>query len=308
VNRPSVAARTTASPATEAVCAVIVTYHPDAGLADRIEKVIKQVGQIVIVDNGSQGAGLQQIRDVVDRLAVHLISNASNEGIARALNTGVRWAESRGYLWVLTLDQDSIVAADMVSSLLDVFHDDQFPEKVAVIGSNFRDKVSGRTLCDDMIRPASPSGCEMKTVLTSGSLVSVDAFRSIGGFREDFFVDCVDHEYCLRARSRGYRILMTAKVVMEHGLGVPTEHRLLWGKFGTSNHSPLRRYLMARNIMILVREYLDKEPAWIVRCLWIHSKSMLLVCLFEKQRISKVKGTIRGCIDGIMGRTRFSGD
>jgi rhamnosyltransferase len=304
---PSVATYAIAPlPAVETICAVVVTYHPDSGLADRIERVTKQVGQIVIVDNASQEGCAEQIREVVDRLGIHLIQNASNEGIARALNTGVRWAASQGYRWVLTLDQDTKVAADMVSSLVQVFHSYPCPERAAVIGSNYRDKVSGRTLCDDLIEPSGFPGREMKTVLTSGSLVSVDAFTAIGGFREDFFVDCVDHEYCLRARSHGYRILMTAKPVMEHGLGVPSEHRLLWRKFATSNHSSLRRYFMARNITILVREYIGAEPKWILGCLWIHAKSMLLVCLFEKQRVSKVKGTIRGCIDGLRARTSIS--
>ncbi len=293
-------------PAVKTVCAIVVTYHPDSGFADRMERVAKQVGQIVIVDNRSQGESVERIQEVAERLRIHLISNACNEGIARALNTGVRWAASQGYRWVLTLDQDTSVAEDMVSSLAGVFRSYPFPRQVAVIGSNYRDRVSGRTLCDDPIQPGGFCGREVKTVFTSGSLVSVDSFTFIGGFREDFFVDCVDHEYCLRARSHGYRILMTAKPVMEHDLGVQSQHRLLWKRFHTSNHSTFRRYFMARNTTILVREYTIAEPVWILQCLWTFAKSMLLVCLFETHRIAKVKGTIRGCIDGILGRTVIS--
>lgn len=293
-------------PGLETICAVVVTYYPDSGFADRMERVAKQVGQIVIVDNRSQGESLGRIQEVVERLGIHLIPNASNEGIARALNAGVRWAASRGYRWVLTLDQDTLVAADMVSSLAHVFRSYPFPQKAAVVGSNYRDQFSKPTLSDDPIEPGGYGGKEVKTVLTSGSLISVDAFDSIGGFREDFFMDCVDHEYCLRARSHGYRILMTAKPVMEHGPGDPSQHRLLWRKFRTSNHSISRRYFLARNSTILVREYAISEPGWILYYLWEYAKSMLLLCLFETHRAAKLKGSIRGCIDGILGRTSIS--
>jgi rhamnosyltransferase len=305
---PAMAIETTPPPpVAQTICAVIVTYHPDSDLFDRIERVAKQVAQTVIVDNGSPGSCIEQIRKVADKLAMHLILNASNEGIACALNEGARWAVSRGYRWVLTLDQDTVVAPDMIDSLAEVFRCYPFPERLAVIGSNYRHKANGRVLCDDMIGSNGSPGREMKTVLTSGSLVSADAFQAIGGFRDEFFIDCVDHEYCLRARAHGFNIMMTSKPVMEHGLGYLTEHRLLWRKVGTSNHSPARRYFMTRNTLILAREYIGTEPQWILRYLWASVKSILLVCLFEKERIPKVKNIIRGCIDGILGRTSILG-
>ena len=301
-NSPSVATLIMPpQPVAQTICAVVVTYYPDPGIADRIEKIRKQVGQTVIVDNGSPSSSVEEIKQIGEQPGVHLILNASNQGIARALNAGARWAASQGYRWVLTLDQDTAVGPEMVDSLSGVFRSYPFSERVAVIGSNYRHKVTGKVWLDEGSSPAR----EMKTVLTSGSLVSVDAFEAIGGFRDDFFIDCVDHEYCLRARARGYRILMTSKPVMEHGMGFLTEHRLLGRKFGTSNHSPLRRYFVARNSVILVREFLSTEPEWVLWYLWMYAKSILLICLFEGERISKVKNTIRGCIDGILGRTRI---
>lgn len=294
-------------PAAQTICAVVVTYHPDLGIADRIERITEQFGQTVVVDNGSRTSCVEQLREVGERSGVHLILNASNEGIARALNAGVRWAASQGYRWVLTLDQDTSIGPDMVDSLAEVFRSCRFPERVAVIGSNFRHKVNGKVWSNEATGPNHPAGKEMETVITSGSLVSVDVFQSIGGFRDDFFIDCVDHEYCLHARSHGYRILMTTKAVMEHGVGSLTEHRLLWRRVSASNHSPLRRYFMARNTMILAREYIGAEPHWILKYLWASVKSILVVCLFEEERISKVKKTIHGCIDGILGRTSLLG-
>jgi rhamnosyltransferase len=136
-------------PAVNTICAIVVTYYPDSGFADRMERVAKQVSQIVIVDNRSEGESARRIQEVVQRFGIHLILNASNEGIAPALNAGVRWAESQGYRWVLTLDQDTLVEADMVSSLAQVFRSNPFPQQAAVIGSNSRDQFGKVTSSDE---------------------------------------------------------------------------------------------------------------------------------------------------------------
>lgn len=291
------------APVVQNICAVIVTYYPDADLGDRIERVAKQVGQTVVVDNGSPASCIARIREVARKCDIHLILNPANEGIARALNAGADWAISRGYRWILTLDQDTSVGPDMIDSLAEVFRCYPLPARLAVIGSNYRHKVNGRVWCDDVIGSNGFPGKEMKTVLTSGSLISVDAFKEIGGFREEFFIDCVDHEYCLRARARGRHVVMTSKPLMEHGIGHLTEHRLLWKKVGTLNHSPGRQYFMTRNTLILARDYVAKEPRWVLEYLWAWIKSILLVFLFEKDRLAKLRNIIHGCVDGVLRQT-----
>jgi rhamnosyltransferase len=293
----------TAGPEKRNTCAVVVTFHPDADLFDRMERVAKQAGQTVIVDNGSPVSYVEQIREIADKLAIHLILNSSNQGIACALNAGVRWAASQGYQWVLTLDQDTAIAPDMIKVLADVFRWYPAQKWLAVIGSNYRDKVDGRLLSNEVIGPNGPPGREMVAVLTSGSLVSVGAFHAIGGFREEFFIDCVDFEYCLRARAHGFHVAITFKPVMEHGIGHLTYHRLLWTRVGTSNHSPVRQYFMTRNTIILARDYIGKEPQWILRYLWAWVRSIVRVLLFEEERIPKTKCIARGCIDGVLSRT-----
>lgn len=42
---------------------------------------------------------------------------------------------------------------------------------------------------------------ERKTLITSGMLIPLSLFGKIGMFREDYFIDSVDHEFCLRARA-----------------------------------------------------------------------------------------------------------
>jgi rhamnosyltransferase len=286
-------------------CAIFVTFHPGPEVFGHVDKAAKQVAETVIVDNGSSESCVQELQKIAYELGIYLVLNNHNEGIARALNTGIRWAASRGYLWALTLDQDTAVGPNLVESLADVFWCHPFPQRLAVIGSNYRDKITGKLLSEDVIGTNDSAGREMITVLTSGSLVSIDACQAVGGFRDDFFIDNVDHEFCLRARAHGFLVAMTTKPTMEHTIGRVSEHRLLWKKVGTSNHPPLRQYFLTRNTLILAREYLGKEPRWILAYLWAWVKLVARVCLFEKERIPKIKNIVRGCIDGALGRTSW---
>src|SRR5258708_4423103 len=114
-------------PSKEAICAVIVTYHPDGGLFSRTERVARQVGQVVVVDNGSPDWSVGYLQRLREKLQAHLILNCRNQGVACALNQGVRWAAEQGYRWVLTLDQDSLVAHHMVDSLVKAFRSHASP-------------------------------------------------------------------------------------------------------------------------------------------------------------------------------------
>ena len=44
------------------VCAIAVTYHPDAQFPLRVERALREVGALVIVDNGSGDAELEMLR------------------------------------------------------------------------------------------------------------------------------------------------------------------------------------------------------------------------------------------------------
>jgi rhamnosyltransferase len=292
------------TPSSHIICAVIVTYFPDAQVVDRLKRITSQVAQTVVVDNGSSASCLEKIKEFSKRSAIHLVLNKSNEGLASALNAGVRWAIEQGYPWVLTLDQDTLIEPNIVELFAQAFRWYPCREKIAVIGSNYRDKTTGKVLWDVAAANESPA-IEIPAVLTSGSAVSSSAFQAIGGFRDDFFIDCVDFEYCLRARAKGFHVLMTSKPAMEHGIGHRTQHRLFWRTFGTSNHSPVRQYFVARNTLILVRDYLRKETPWIHKHFWAWIRSIVRVLVFEKQRILKTKYIVKGFVDGLCGHTAW---
>lgn len=289
------------APDEETVRAVIVTYHPDAGFAERAEAAARLTNQLVIVDNGSDARAIEQLRQVGRRTGAHLILNSRNRGLAAALNQGCRWVAEQGAAWALLFDQDTAPHPGLLSALRGVYQNIEDPGKVAVVGSNYHEPSLGRTKFE---MPSGPQPyAEAKTVITSGSLVSLSAMQTVGPFREEFFIDHVDDDFCLRARSLGFRVLITREPLVTHAVGAPSLHRMPWRRYGTSNHSAVRRYYMTRNHVRLVREYVRRDPAWVIETATVRIKALLLLIAFEQDRGTKLRHAALGLWHGLLGRS-----
>jgi rhamnosyltransferase len=86
---------------------------------------------------------------------------------------------------------------------------------------------------------------------------------------------------------------------MMHSIGSVTSHNFLWRKAETSNHSALRRYYMARNEIVIAKEYILTEPLWVLGKLYSRFKSIVLICFFEKKKLAKLKLSALGFLDGL---------
>jgi rhamnosyltransferase len=229
---------------------------------------------------------------------VELRLNGRNLGVATALNRGADWARQKSYQWLLLSDHDTHFDEDAMSTLQAVWRDYPEREKIAVIGCNFVDSnLRSLQYAPD---PDESPWSERKTVISSGSLLSLSAFERVGPLRDEFFIDQVDHEYCLRARSKGFRILATGRPVMRHTVGTGKSH----GRFGfiTLNHPPQRWYYLIRNEMSLVREYVVREPHWAFITVVSRIQRTLAMVLFEEDRFAKLRYAAAGFVDGVLGR------
>jgi rhamnosyltransferase len=290
-------------PKKENICSIIITYHPDADFTGRAIKTARQVGKVVIVDNHSNDQEVAMLRRASSRLNAHLILNPDNFGVATALNQGICWAREQGCVWALTFDQDTVPSDKIVDDLIAVYQDCPFRENIGMIGTNYQDPNNGY-----VHRQISPSHNaqqalweEKKTLITSGCLLSISAFERVGPFRDEFFIDQVDHEYCLRLRKYGYRILLSLNLGMLHSVGVRKSHKFFWHTMETLNHNPVRRYYIMRNRMILARESLGKVRGTI-RVLKKSRKDLIRVLLFESQKLNKAYAMALGIYHGISGK------
>jgi len=283
----------------ELVCAVLITYFPDKDFVERAKRVAPQVACVVIIDNSASEQQGQFLARIAKNIGAHLILNNGNVGVAKALNQGALWALEQGYEWILTLDQDSVVTPHIVTSLVAICNAYSERFRLALVGSNYIQARSRKPFSEGC--RGSDLAREVELVITSGSLVSLSAFKELGKFREEFFIDRVDHEYCLRAKTQGFRLLMSIEPLMEHPIGASIPCQLLWWQTETSNHAGVRRYFMARNQLAMAREYFASAPRSTLLGLLTFVKSIILMVVFEREVLSKLRFTIRGIWHGLCG-------
>jgi rhamnosyltransferase len=145
-------------------------------------------------------------------------------------------------------------------------------------------------------------------VITAGSLLAVGAALAVGGFREDFFIDFVDIELCLRLRHAGLRVIRSSAPTIQHEVGQPRRHRLLNREVTATHHNALRRYYMTRNRVIVWQEYLGRERSFVLHDMKRFAKELVKLVLFEDGRTRKLLQLARGLADGLTCRTRARGD
>ncbi|PKO62514.1 MAG: glycosyltransferase [Betaproteobacteria bacterium HGW-Betaproteobacteria-18] len=282
----------------QTVCAVVVIYFPDEECMERIRQILPQVGKVVVVDNTPPETGSMDVRAAMQELPnTELIENRVNKGIAEALNQGLAFAAKEGYEWLLTLDQDTQCHPDMVTTLIRLSKICQ--PRPLVLGSNYFDPQTNRTKVpvgqndDDFLA--------QKTVITSGCLIDVKLAISIGGFRADYFIDQVDHEFCLRARANGYAVIISRKPLMTHSVGRPGGVRLPF--LGVlPNHPPVRKYYIARNTVVTVANYWRREPLWCTKRLIRLILGLFEMAVLERNRLRKVRAFFTGIVDGLNQR------
>lgn len=276
------------------VCAVIVAFHPDSEFETRLLALASQVGGLIVVDNTPASERRRHIV-VSARFDGHalVIESEDNLGVAAALNQGLNQALQWGYEWLLTMDQDSRCHFDMVNTLLSV--EAACLTKPAVIGGNYQDTRNNRPKVE-----VGRAGeyLDQKTVITSGCLVKAHFAMAIGGFREDYFIDQLDHEFCLRVRANGGRVVISRRPVMLHSVGEAGGVRLpIVGEL--PSHSPLRKYYIARNSLVTIIDYWGKEPSWCVRRAVRLVLGLCLMSTLEQQRIVKVRAFFAGIVDAL---------
>jgi rhamnosyltransferase len=274
-----------------------VTYHPAPGHLANVLRVRPQVRKLVVVDNCSSERVLGAFREASQGSEFHLIENGENLGVAAALNIGIRWAESSGCDWVILFDQDSTVSDGLVETMLSAHDSELDREYIGTLAPVYVDRSSG----NEMPVERSKNG-EIVTAPTSGSLIPVSIFAGCGYFREDFFIDQVDFEFCLRILAAGYRIVQCADASLVHSLGERREYDIGGMHLLTStHHNARRRYYIVRNRVVLLRLYWRRFPRYCFGLIRTSVKDTIKILLVEREKVSKLKNTAKGIADGLLG-------
>lgn len=268
-------------PVTE-VAAVVVWYHPTPEYLNNLASYAGWVGHTWVIDNSAadHAAWLSK------HLNVTYISLGGNRGIAHALNESCRLASNAGYGYILTMDQDSYFDAGQLHQHLDEALKVIKNDNVAIVAAGF----------EDINLSDIPELRECDSVITSGNLLDLAAWSTVGGFDGKLFIDQVDHEFCYRLRRHGYRILINGAVTMHHEVGDPLVGKFLGRRVHTSNHGWIRRYYHMRNSLYLRQKYPEysKPLSLFLRDVRDHCLGIILL---EQQIGLKLKAMALGAWD-----------
>lgn len=283
------------------ICAVITTFRPDDGFPERVEKVTEQVGRVVIVDDGVSTGNREALgrwfRATPNVIVRH---QERNGGIAVALNRGIAIAKEHGALWILTLDDDSIIAAGLVQCLVRSWRKLDGLARIGILGTQWGESA---TSCDsDTGFRADPEIRRKRALITSGSFFPIEIYEKVGGFREDLFIDWVDYEYCARVRARGYSVIQIQEVGFWHTLGDVQMSN--WGilKVAFRAHAPIRDYYYFRNGITIANQiwFTDRFLSLAIYRALIRQSAVIL-CLGSNKCLGW-KAIVWGCRDALAGR------
>lgn len=279
------------------VAAVVVWYNPEADCARmNIESYISSVGVVCIVDNSDRPLSSDLKTYVTDNPKLIYVSLGSNLGIAYALNVGVRKIEEMGFSWFLTMDQDSQATPYMVEQLYNFALSEEIPNIGIVAAQPNTPTRAIKTRKGYSL---------MDVVITSGNLVYIQAYKTVGGFVDKLFIDYVDFVFCLAVREAGFAVIQVNNAILLHSLGHLTPKSFLGIKMFPTHHSPLRHYYIARNRLYLRQRFKKTFPNYI-RKEWKNNRNMWIkTFLYEKNKWVSWKMAIQGRRDfrrGIFGK------
>jgi GT2 family glycosyltransferase len=287
------------------VQAVVVSFDSGPEILRLCDAVLAEADGLIIVDNGSSPTLMRTLRHLADAqpARVQLIANDDNRGLAAAQNQGIEAAFRRGADWVLLLDDDSVPRPGMLAAFADALAAARDPQRVALLAAAIlQPEAAGQTRYWTMrgkwrvARRRLGSAVEEDAIfaIASGSLVRNEAIKSLGGLREDFFIDYVDVEFGLRLKRAGWRILVVPRAMLEHRLGNPTRHAFGAWSFKSTNHDAARRFTIFRNRARLWRAYGFARPGWVLADAAAAAADLMRILCFEADKPAKLGRALCG--------------
>jgi rhamnosyltransferase len=213
------------------------------------------------------------------------------------LNDGLAAAQAAGCRWLLTVDQDTVMPADYVSTIVEAARllglsgvplGALGAGAVNIAGATMR--YPGRTLdYGGLIFSIT------EEVIQSGTIWNVEAMTAIGGFNEAFGMDAVDAHACLRLREQGLVVAALPQLAIDHRLG--SARSLDVGRdrpVFVTGHSPERRASMMRNRLALFPDEFRQSPRHALRTLRRVLVNQAAGLVIEGDAWAKARGSLRG--------------
>jgi rhamnosyltransferase len=238
---------------TERIAAVVILYHPASDVVENIKSYYEYVDRLYVFDNTD---GLSTIQIKLKGLEkVQYFHHQQNDGVAKRLNQAAELAIKNNFNWLLTMDQDTNFSKEAIENYIKCLITFPQKESVAIFGTAYGKEAGNST--------AQCAAVEEDNLITSGMLLNLNAYTSIGAFDENLFIDSVDHDYCIRAKLSSFSIIKFNNIYIQHNLGNEVFRASIKTLFLVRKrkkiHSPLRCYYMYRNLLYLQKKFEGKH-------------------------------------------------
>jgi hypothetical protein len=259
--------------------AVVLSWNGREDTLACLESLTRAAGRelaIVCVDNGSVDGSQQAVRERFPD--VHLIEAGGNRGYCGGNNLGIRYALEHGARWVVLVNNDATVAADVIEGFAGVAR--EHPRAGILAGKvYFADRPRTIWFAGQRVseltgyagrprgygRPDGPRyGRARPTGRAVGALMAIsrEAIEAVGMLDEDLFAYVEDVDWALRVRGAGMEVVFAPAARAWHRVSASTggeagsTHTLYYGVRNTIVVLERRRPLghlatLARRCVIL---------------------------------------------------------
>jgi rhamnosyltransferase len=287
--------------------ALAVLFNPTEDHLQNLLRLKQLCGNVVAVDNSTRLD--VEMHQRIESLGIEVVVNSNRGGIAGAFNRGIDRLLERRCTLLFTFDQDSVVSDDFFLRMIEA--SDGLESPYFLMGPKIFDINVNRYIPLLVMEPFGVTLTPMteqdqglvpcSSMISSGSVMSAATYLKIGPFREDYFIDQVDTEYCFRAIQQGVSVYINTALTMRHEIGKRIDRKLAFFKFIQWNYVPLRQYYSARNCVHIARLYGGRLPSAILINL-ITLGQFISVIVYETNKMRKLSAMCAGVLDGLLGR------
>lgn len=245
-------------------CVGIVLYNPDIELLKKnVDALVGQLKKIYLFDNDSVNK-IEIENFIASYQNINYHRHSENAGIAYGLNYLLHQAKDDGFEWILTMDQDSICANNLVEEFSKFCNQPQVALVCPFVLNNgkYTLETYQQLNLPEMSRITNPIDC-----ITSACLTNINVVSEIGGYATDFYIDGVDTELNCRVMQSGYVIIRANKTYLIQQMGKAKKIRIFEWLYRLTKanifrriqvaavYNDLRLYYFARNNWIIHKKY-----------------------------------------------------
>jgi GT2 family glycosyltransferase len=280
------------------IVVIVLNWNLAADLAECLASLAATTDaeiQVVVVDNASTDGSVEMVRSRFPEVV--LIVNERNLGFAAGNNVGLRYALDLGAEYAFLLNNDTVVAPDLLARLLAVAEAEPslgiLGPKILYHGTDDEVWYLGhrihRWLPVPLRVPATSNAAWLPVDYVSGCGMWIrrEVLETAGLLDETLFMHYEDADYCRRAAAAGYGLACVPGARMWHKVSRSSRH-----------DAPAVRRAKARNRVRFYRKYPHGPSPWLTTAYLGLSCAALLTRDLLRGDLALARAQVRGLFEG----------